>query len=60
MLLIITSILIFLVVINFILLLFSCNKTSRRRLKALNKNKKVVSVLSTKSEVENQLAPTGS
>ncbi len=59
MLLFITSVLIFLVAINFILLAFSCNKTSRR-LKALNKNKRVVSVLPTKTEVTGQLAPTGS
>lgn len=59
MLLIITSIIIFLVAINFILLAFSCNKTAKR-LKVLDKNKRVVSVRPTKTEAANQLAPTGS
>ncbi len=59
MLLIITSVLIFLVAINFLLLVFSCNKTTKR-LKMLDKNKGVVSVRPAKQGASNQLAPTGS
>lgn len=59
MLLIITFLVVFLIAINFILLVFSCNKTTKNK-KPLDKNKGVVNVRSTKSEVESQLAPTGS
>ena len=59
MLLIISFSLIFLVAINFILLAFSCNKTTKR-LKVLDKNKRIVSVRPTKQEALSQLAPTGS
>lgn len=59
MLLIITFLVVFLIAINFILLLFSCNKTTKNK-KSLDKNKGVVSVRHTKPEVANQLAPTGS
>lgn len=55
----ITLVLIFLVAINFILLVFSCNKTAKQ-LKSLDKNKGVISVMSSKSETASQLAPTGS
>ncbi len=55
----ITFLIISLVLINFMLLAFSCNKTTKR-LKALDKNKDVVSVRPTKTKVSSQLAPTGS
>lgn len=55
----ITFLIITLVLLNFMLLAFSCNKT-KKHLKALDKNKGVVSVIPTKTEVSSQLAPTGS
>jgi len=59
MLLIITFTLFSLVAINFILLAFSCNKTSKSSKKP-NQTKRVINVRSTKPETENHLAPTGS
>jgi len=59
MLLTITFLIISLVLINFVLLAFSCNKT-KKHLKSLDTNKGVVSVRPTKTEVSSQLAPTGS
>lgn len=59
MLITITSILIFLVAINFILLFFSCNKTVKRN-SVIDKNSIVHQSKPSNQQVANQLAPTGS
>lgn len=61
MLLTISLILILLVGLNFFLLFFSCNKTSKKSVSELPKIKEPKSqVIKTSQSVEGRLAPTGS
>jgi len=59
MLLIITCIVVFLVAINFFLLAFSCNKTSKRD-RSIDKSKIIINTRSSKKPASSHLAPTGS
>ena len=58
--LIITSILAFLITVNFLLLIFSCNKTTRKPI--VQKTEKVAVMTSRRIDDEHglELAPTGS
>lgn len=56
----ITLILSFLVIINFLLLLFSCNKTTKKSTIERPKIIKQKTEVATKQLAHNQLAPTGS
>ena len=60
MLLTITLIISVLVAVNFLLLIFSCNKTTKRKLTAERKPTFIVTKNTTKPQHSAQLAPTGS
>jgi cell division protein YceG involved in septum cleavage len=60
MLLTITLTISFLVVINFLLLIFSCNKTTKRTVIKESKPTIIINTNTTNQEVSAQLAPTGS
>lgn len=60
MLLTITLTLSFLVLVNFLLLIFSCNKTTKRSEIRQSKPTLIIKNNPTKQEAPSQLAPTGS
>lgn len=60
MLLTITLILSFLVAVNFLLLIFSCNKTTKRVEVKETKPTLIIKTTTTSQQASSQLAPTGS